>query len=156
MADVAETRKGIVVAASQAIREDRLAGGIALLVSAGYGLMVSKASLVADGSIEITVMDLVGEQREVGTGTGKHVGGALLKALGPLLEQAGKRPKLRGITGGRAIDKHRTPSPILVGPNHGEGPGATLPSPVCCAPHATGDLEPTAPCAEDMPHQEVT
>lgn len=114
MADLTETRKGIVVAAARSLREDRVAGGIALLVSAGYGIMLSKASLVADGSIEVTVMDLVGEQREVGTGTGKHVGGALLKALGPLLEQAGKRPKLKGITGGRAIDKHRTPPTPMV------------------------------------------
>lgn len=114
MADLTETRKGIVVAAARSLREDRVAGGIALLVSAGYGIMLSKASLVADGSIEVTVMDLVGEQREVGTGTGKHVGGALLKALGPLLEQAGKRPKLKGITGGRAIDKHRKPLPVEV------------------------------------------
>ena len=114
MSDLSETRKGIVVAAARSLREDRVAGGIALLTSAGYGLMLSKAGLEADGSIEATVMDLVGEQREVGTGTGKHVGGALLKALGPLLEQAGKRPKLKGITGGRAIDKHRKPLPVEV------------------------------------------
>lgn len=147
MADLTETRKGVVVAAARSLREDRVAGGIALLVSAGYGLMLSKAGLEADGSIEATVMDLVGEQREVGTGVGKHVNGALLKALGPLLEQAGKRPRLKGITGGKGIK-----APVDLPENAGKHEAPS----VCCAPHATGDLLPFEPCAVDLPHSEVT
>ncbi len=107
--DVSEHRKAAVVAAAKALREDRLEGGVALLVAAGFGLMVSKANLrEPDGKIEVQVMDLVGAQTEVGTGIGLHTAGALLMAIRPMLEEAGVRPpKLRGIRGGRAIDKHR-------------------------------------------------
>lgn len=111
--DVSEHRKAAIVAAAKALREDRLEGGVALLVAAGFGLMVSKANLrEPDGKIEVQVMDLVGKQTEVGQGIGLHTAGALLMAIRPMLEEAGVRPpKLRGIRGGRAIDKHRDPPP---------------------------------------------
>jgi len=140
--DVDETRKAAVVSAARALREDRLGGGIAVLTAAGYGLMVSKASLVADGAVEVAIMDLVGEQRQVGEGTGAHVAGALLKALGPLLEQAGRRPaKLRGINGGK---RRSITAPVV-----------EEPPTICCSLHATGAIPATEPCGQDMPHPEA-
>ena len=147
-ADVTEQRKGAVVAAAKALREDRLGGGIAMLVAAGYGLMVSKASLVADGEIEVIVADLVGEQQQVGCGAGRHVAGALLKALGPLLEKAGQRPrKLRGITGGRAIDKHRTPPAVLAA--HQEM-AASLPKGIAPDAEVLVDGVPLEECSDEV------
>lgn len=110
--DFDETRKAQVVAAAMALREDRLGGGMALLTASGYGLMFSALSAVDVAKVECQVVDLrpgPTNGTEVGRGSGAHCAGALLKALAPLLEAAGKRPRLRGITGGRAIDKHRTP-----------------------------------------------
>lgn len=107
-----ETRKAQVVAAAMALREDRLGGGMALLTASAYGLMFSALSAIDVAKIECVIIDVKSgptNGTEVGRGSGAHCAGALLKALGPLLEEAGKRPKLMGITGGRAIDKHRTP-----------------------------------------------
>lgn len=99
--DPRETRRAAVVSAAVALREDRLAGGIALLTAAAYGITFSKATLVADGAIEAEVFDLVGQQAHVGSGSGKHAAGALLAALQPLVDEAGKRAKLKLLSGGR-------------------------------------------------------
>ncbi len=103
-----QAREALVVAAARALRDGRLAGGIASLCLAGYGVMVSKASAVADGKIEVTVCDLQADSTAVGEGVGPYVDGALLAALAPLRQTAGlpamnrkAHRKLRSIQGGR-------------------------------------------------------
>lgn len=114
--DPKEARAALVVQAAAALREGRLDGALGLLVAAGYGVMVSKPSEDGAGKVEVDVHDLApNSTAPVGSAINPKVSTALLEALKPFLERAGRRdmlttPKLRGIRGGRAIDKHRTPT----------------------------------------------
>lgn len=95
-----QARAAALVQAVTACREDRLGGALAILCAAGFGVMMSKASVMSadGGSIEVDVHDLVNEDAPIGSGTGRHVAGALLTAILPMANAG-------ALSGGKAMSR---------------------------------------------------